>query len=296
MSVEKALGPVAVTSSQPAARVRGLRKSYGDVVALHNLDLDIAPGSVVGLIGRNGAGKTTATRCIAGLQRPDAGEVQIAPSTTPGTSAIAIATQEIELYPGLSVATNLIFFGRISGVPDPERMLTEVAAELEIEPLLPKLPKEMSIGQQRQVHVAAALMATPRLLLLDEPTAALDVAARAAVLAAVKRRKTAGMAVLFSSHQLRDIEAVCDSVVLINEGKVIAAGRVEDLIAESGGARIEVTVDGKVQVIDGEDIPAAIAQVTAGGGRVESVNVIKPSLEAVFLTLTGMRGSDVEGI
>jgi ABC-2 type transport system ATP-binding protein len=138
-------------------------------------------------------------------------------------------------------------------------------------------------------------MATPQLLLLDEPTAGLDIGARAGVLAAVTRRRSAGVAVLLSSHQLQDIEAVCDSVVMINRGEVIADGRVDDLIAQYGGARIEVTVDGTVHVVDGEDVPAAIAQVTAGGGRVDAVNVIKPSLEAVFLTLTGMRGMDAEG-
>ena len=280
--------------SRSAVRVRGLRKSYGDVVALQDLDIDIASGSVVGLIGPNGAGKTTAALCIAGLLKPDAGEVSFARPLKPGRSPLAIATQEIALYPGLSAATNLSYFGRLSGVTNVAQMLAEVAAELELEPLLDKLPKDLSIGQQRAVHVAAALMATPNLLLLDEPTAGLDVVARAAVLAAVTRRRSAGIAVLLSSHQMLDIEAVCDEVVMVNEGRVIAAGRVDDLVARHGGARIEVTVDGKVHVVDGEDVPAAITQVTARGGRVESVEVIKPSLEAVFLSLTGIRGRSGE--
>lgn len=283
------MGAVDLASTRPAARVRGLHKSYGDVVALRGLDLDIAPGSVMGLIGPNGAGKTTAVRCIAGLLRPDSGEVDIAGGDRPGSTALAIATQEIELYPGLPARTNLTFFARLAGVRDADALLAEVTAELDLEPLLDKKPVDLSIGQQRLVHVAAALMSSPRVLLLDEPTAALDIKARAAVLEAVRRRGEAGVAVLLSSHQLRDIEAVCDSVVLINHGEVIADGRVDDLIARYGGARVEVTVDGRTQVIDGEDVTAAIAQVTAGGGRVESVEVIKPSLEAVFLTLTGMR-------
>lgn len=97
----------ALASTKPAAHVRGLWKTFGDVVALQQLDLDIAAGSVVGLIGPNGAGKTTTARCIAGLLKPDAGEASIAPSSTPGKSPLAIATQEIELYPGLPAATNL---------------------------------------------------------------------------------------------------------------------------------------------------------------------------------------------
>ena len=152
-----------------------------------------------------------------------------------------------------------------------------------------------SIGRQRQVHVAAALIAMPQLLLLDEPTAALVVTGPAAVLAAVTRRRSVGVGVLFSSHQLRDIEALYDSVELINQSEVIAASCVDDLIARYGGAQIEVTVDRTVEVVDSEDVLAAIAQVTAGGSRVEAVNVITPSLEAVFLTLTGMRGMDAEG-
>jgi ABC-2 type transport system ATP-binding protein len=296
MSEERSWGTVTTDSAEPAARVRGLRKSYGDVMALRSLDLDIASGSVVGLIGRNGAGKTTATRCIAGLLTPDAGEVRVARNKIAGRPSVAIATQEIELYPGLSAATNLTFFGRLAGLDDVARTVAEVAAELGLASLLDQVPRTMSIGQQRLVHVAAALMSQPQLLLLDEPTAALDVTARSAVLAAVTRRGAAGMGVLFSSHQLRDIEAVCDSVVLIDEGKVIAAGRVDELIAEYGGARIEVTVDGKVEVVVGEDIPAAIAQVSSGGGRVEAVNVVKPSLEAVFITLADIRGLDGESL
>jgi ABC-2 type transport system ATP-binding protein len=296
MSEERSWGTVTTDSAEPAARVRGLRKSYGDVMALRSLDLDIASGSVVGLIGRNGAGKTTATRCIAGLLTPDAGEVRVARNKIAGRPSVAIATQEIELYPGLSAATNLTIFGRLAGLDDVARTVAEVAAELGLASLLDQVPRTMSIGQQRLVHVAAALMSQPQLLLLDEPTAALDVTARSAVLAAVTRRGAAGMGVLFSSHQLRDIEAVCDSVVLIDEGKVIAAGRVDELIAEYGGARIEVTVDGKVEVVVGEDIPAAIAQVSSGGGRVEAVNVVKPSLEAVFITLADIRGLDGESL
>jgi ABC-2 type transport system ATP-binding protein len=293
-SLEDPMEALTLAPSRSAVRVRGLRKSYGDVVALQDLDIDIASGSVVGLIGPNGAGKTTAALCIAGLLKPDAGEVSFARPLKPGRSPLAIATQEIALYPGLSAATNLSYFGRLSGVTNVAQMLAEVAAELDLEPLLDKLPKDLSIGQQRAVHVAAALMATPNLLLLDEPTAGLDVVARAAVLAAVTRRRSAGIAVLLSSHQMLDIEAVCDEVVMVNEGRVIAAGRVDDLVARHGGARIEVTVDGKVRVVDGEDVPAAITQVTAHGGRVESVEVIKPSLEAVFLSLTGIRGRSGE--
>lgn len=294
MSVENAVGEAALSPGRPAAQVRGLRKSYGDVVALVGLDLDLVPGSVLGLIGPNGAGKTTAARCLAGLLRPDAGSVHVASSSTPGRSALAIATQEIELYPGLTVKTNLGFFSRLSGVEDVDRVVAEVADELGLEPLLGDTPRSLSTGQQRLVHVAAALVALPQVLLLDEPTAALDVGARTTVLEAVERRRDDGVAVLLSSHQLRDIEATCDSVVMVNQGEVIVSGRVDDLVAEYGNARVEVTVDGAVQIIEGGDVAAAIAQATANGGQVDAVNVIKPSLEAVFLTLTGVRGFDVE--
>lgn len=292
MTIEHTREQAATDSGRSVVRVRGLRKAYGPVVALHHLDLDIRPGSVVGLIGPNGAGKTTAARCIAGLTAPDAGDVTIAPREAPWSSPLAIANQEIELYPGLTAATNLNFFGRLYGVGDARRVMSDLAEELELGPLLDKRPTTMSIGQRRLVHVAAALMAQPQLLILDEPTAGLDVGVRSTLLAAITRRRSAGMAVMLSSHQMRDIEAVCDSVVMIMKGEVISTGRVDDLIAEHGGARIEVTVDGAVHVVDGTDVPAAIAQVTADGGQVESVNVIKPSLEAVFFTLTGMHGSD----
>lgn len=294
MSVDDESGAAVPASARPAARVRGLRKTYGDVIALKGLDLDVLPGSVVGLIGPNGAGKTTAVRCMANLLKPDSGELDIAPSRTQGRSPVAIAAQEIELYPGLSVTTNLTFFGHLAGVDTAEEVLAELATELELEPLLGKLPKDLSIGQQRMVHVAAALMAMPDLLLLDEPTAALDVGSRELLFAAIARRREAGVGVLLSSHQLQEVEDTCDSIVMVNHGEVIAAGDVDDLIGKHGGGQIELTVDGVPQVIEGDDIAAAIAQATAGGGRLEAVNVIRPSLETVFINLTGMRSTDVE--
>jgi ABC-2 type transport system ATP-binding protein len=263
------------------------------VVALAGLDLAVRAGTILGLVGPNGAGKTTAIRCIAGLLHPDRGTVRIAGPAGARRPPIGLAAQEIELYPGLSARENLVFLGRLNGAPDVERTLADLAAELELGPLLGARVLDLSVGQQRLVHVAAAMMHPSPLLVLDEPTAALDVGARAAVLEALRRRRAAGTAVLFSSHYLKEVEEVCDEVVVLDRGRVIAAGPVAELIERDGAGRVEVTVDGEVLVVDGGDVAAAIARAGERGGRIEAVRVVPPSLEAVFLSLSG-RGAPAE--
>lgn len=274
--------------------VTALRKCYGDVVALDSLDLSINAGAMLGLVGPNGAGKTTAIRCIAGLLDPDAGSVRVDGRHPRQLSKpIGVATQETELYPGLSTQDNLTFFGKLNGAADIKAALSSLVEELDLGPILSERVGSLSIGQQRLVHVAAALVSSPRLLLVDEPTAALDVAARSAVLDALARRRDLGTSILFSSHYLKEIEESCDDVVILLHGKVIASGAVGELIGRHGGARVEVTVDGKDLIFEGSDVAAAIAIARDRGSAIEAVRVVPPSLEAVFLSLADVSVSEM---
>lgn len=274
--------------------VNNIRKRFGDIDALAGLSFNVGSGSILGLVGPNGAGKTTAIRCITGLLKPDEGRVEISDSSgRPFTDVMALASQDIGLYPGLTARDNLEFFGRLDGRSPLVERLDQVSGELDLTPILESTVGNLSTGQQRLVHVAASLITRPALLILDEPTAALDVGSRSAVLDAVRARRAAGTTIVFSSHYLDEIQEVCDHVVMLEEGTVLASGSVEELIEAHGGARVEVTVDGELHRYEGADVTAAIDQAQVLG-PIESLEVIPPSLKAAFLSLTGRSGAEIE--
>lgn len=277
--------------------VEGLARSYGATVAVRKLDLKLLQGDVVGLLGPNGAGKTTSISCIAGLLTPDAGEVRVLGTDVRSRahdvrSGIGLATQALSVYPGLTVRANLRFFGRLGGLDSPsaEKSIARIERVLHLQPLLDRRISELSVGQQRIAHVACAFAHRPRLLLLDEPTAGLDVSARQAVLGLVRLVADEGAAVLFSSHNISEVQELCPKVVIINEGQVIASGAVTRLINRWGDPRVEMRFGDDVVVTPGSDLAVAIKALD--GRQPDAVRVVHPSLEAVFLRLTGLRVDD----
>ena len=275
--------------------VEGLARSYGTTVAVRRLDLKLLQGDVVGLLGPNGAGKTTSISCIAGLLTPDAGEVRVLGAGAHRHDVrrgIGLATQALSVYPGLTVRANLRFFGRLGGLDSAsaEDSIARIEGVLHLRPLLDRRISELSVGQQRIAHVACAFAHRPRLLLLDEPTAGLDVSARQAVLALVRLVADEGAAVLFSSHNINEVQELCPKVVIINEGEVIASGTVTRLINRWGDPRVEMRFGDDVLVTPGSDLAVAIKALD--GRQPDAVRVVHPSLEAVFLRLTGLRVDD----
>ncbi len=276
------------------AEVTGLRKSYGKVRAVDDLTLGVSAGRVVGLVGPNGAGKTTTISCMTGLLEPDAGDVRILGRPVADRNvrqAVGLATQEIALYPGLSVGKNLLLFAKLGGVSDPAGAVEETANRMAIGHLLDRPVRNLSVGQQRLCHVAAALVHDPKLVLLDEPTAGLDIEAREVVLRAVRQLASEARGLVFSSHYLAEVEEVCDDVVIVVEGKVVAEGPVADLVAAHGDPYVEVRGKGGELRHPGQDVAAALA--AWGKKPVESVNVVRPSLEAVFVRLAGHARSEM---
>jgi len=275
--------------------VGGLRKAYEGVVAVDALDLKVAAGTALGLMGPNGAGKSTTVGCICGLVRPDAGSVSIgghdvASDAIGARRLLGVAAQEIALYPDMTVATNLRFFGEVSGASPGDAAATVLwlAERLELRNKLGRRVRDLSVGQRRLVHVAAAMVHRPALLVLDEPTAGLDVSARTLLLALLRDVVADGTALLYSTHYLQEIEDLCSEALVLHEGHMLAAGSVASLIDRHGEGRVEVTVDGEVHVTEGADVATAVA-LAGRNGAVERVDVVPPSLEAVFLSLTGTR-------
>jgi ABC-2 type transport system ATP-binding protein len=273
--------------------IEGLRKAFGDTVALDGVSFSIERGQVMGLLGPNGAGKTTAVSCVTGVLAPDAGEIRIdgtelTRDPISAKASMGVAAQSISLYPDLPVETNFRFWGDLNGLGRTAlaSAIDDVAERLDLGDKLRKRVRDLSVGQQRLVHVVTALLHRPPLLILDEPTAGLDVGARALLLSLLDDIARSGIALLYSSHYLKEVEDLCDDVVMLDRGQVIARGSVTELIAAHGKGRVEMVVDGEVHIEVDTDVPTAV-DLARNRGAVESVRVVSPSLEAVYIDLTG---------
>lgn len=240
--------------------IRQVSKSYAAVRALDGIDLSLRKGEIVALLGPNGAGKTTLVSIVAGLRRPDAGsvlvggiDVQKDPAGT--RSFIGFAPQALAVYPPLSVWNNLVYSGELAGMHGPElnRRIDQVASALDLTPLLSCAAGTLSGGQKRRLHVALALIDQKPLLLLDEPTEGADLQTRARVVATIKRLAGEGCAVLYSTHQMRDVEQLGARVVILDNGRTVASG-----------------------------LPAEL-------GAMYSTDGVAPSLESIYLAVTGRR-------
>ena len=196
-------------------RVQGLRKAYGEIVALRGVDLDVASGEIVSLLGPNGAGKTSLVSIVAGLRRADDGLVEVAGLDASRRSAevrrhIGLAPQDLGIYPVVSVRNNLMLFGELEGMRRRElrSRIDEVCDALDITPLLDRQAGSLSGGQKRRLHTAIALLHKPDLLLLDEATTGADVETRGHLLELVRRLASEGSAVLYSTHYLQEVESL----------------------------------------------------------------------------------------
>lgn len=228
-------------SSRPALFARRLRKRLGSTAAVDGVDLSVRRGEVVGLLGANGAGKTTLLHLIAGVLAPDEGTIEIdgvADPTRPATRrALGFAPQATAIYDELTAEENLKFFGSVHGLRGAS-LRRRVEHGLAFAGLLDRRRDRagtFSGGMKRRLHVASALVHAPPLLLLDEPTVGVDAASRAHLLDGVAALRDEGAAVIYASHHLDEVARVCDRVVVLAHGRVIAEDRLDriDLDLES---------------------------------------------------------------
>jgi ABC-2 type transport system ATP-binding protein len=275
----------------PAAlSCKSLRKVYGATVALGDVDLEVAPGELLGLLGPNGAGKSTLTKIACGLVRQTAGsaEVEGAPAGSgPARAAIGYLA-ELFRFPDWLTADELIALHQdlagSEGGPAERGELLELVGlggsrEVKV--------GAMSKGMQQRLGIAQALVGSPRLLMLDEPTSALDPVGRRVVrdlLAELRRRN---VAVVLNSHLLSEVELVCDRVVILLGGQVVAAGTPTEL-AQPRGVEIE-TGDGLRSFPEArrEDVPRIVAELVQGGQPVYEVRLLASTLEDAYLEAVG---------
>ena len=266
--------------------VSGLEKRYRRVQALAGVDLAVEPGQLVGLLGPNGAGKSTLVKIACGLVRPTRGRAEVA-----GAPAGSIAARrslgylaELFRFPGWMTADEVLGLHQrltqsaggsgergelleLVGLADARR--TRVAA--------------MSKGMQQRLGIAQAMVGKPSLLLLDEPTSALDPAGRRVVRQLLEELRRRGTSVLLNSHLLSEVELVCDHVVIVDHGRVVAAGAPSELRRE-GGVEVEIAA-GTRQFPDArrEDVPRLVRELVAAGEDVYGVRVVTSTLEEAYL-------------
>jgi len=244
-----------------------LAKRYGPVVALDGATFTASPGRVVGFLGPNGAGKTTTMRCIFGLARPDRGEVHWKGAVVDREARLRFGymPEQRGLYPRMRVAEQLSYFAQQHGMAG--RVANAAAATwLERMGLADRAKSklaELSHGNQQRIQLATALVHDPELLVLDEPFSGLDPIGIATMTEVIRERAEAGVGVVFSSHQLDLVEDVCEDVVIIARGRVVASGAIEGLKNASGRQHLEVEVaDSGGAWVDG--VPDVIVLEHAG--------------------------------
>jgi linearmycin/streptolysin S transport system ATP-binding protein len=300
---------------------RGLRRSFGDLVAVDGVGFHIDAGETYGLLGPNGAGKTTTISMVAGLLERDGGEVVVAgePMTTRAVrakSAIGYVPQDLAIYPDLSARENLVFFARLYGMSTAEakRRSGEVLEVTGLADRAGDQTKKYSGGMKRRLNIGIGLLHRPKLLILDEPTVGVDPQSRNAILESVQGLSGAGMAVLYTTHYMEEAERLCDRVGVIDHGQLIAEGTRAELVSLVGERdRVRLSAGGELEkaavalahkpwvhqatatgegidlVVEDarENLPALLTEAAGAGAAVRSVEVTEPDLEAVFLHLTG---------
>ncbi len=218
-----------------------LIKRFGDVAAVEDVSLTVGRGEVVGLLGPNGAGKTTTLRMLAGILHPDEGRIllggaDIAASPLAAKQRIGFLSGDTQLYHRMTAREVLRYFGRLYGMTagNLEKRIEELVKSLEIAPFADRLCNTLSSGQKQRANIARAFLHEPDVLILDEPTAALDVVSGQFIIEAIRKQKAQGRAILFSTHIMGEAEYLCDRILLLHQGRIVDGGTLEELLGRSG--------------------------------------------------------------
>ncbi|MDJ0710757.1 MAG: ATP-binding cassette domain-containing protein [Woeseiaceae bacterium] len=306
-------------------RVANLVKQYGDLTAVDDASFEANAGSVFGLLGPNGAGKSTAINCISGLLTPTAGHIAVSGHDVvkdgkAARQSLGVVPQELALYEDLPAVENLRYWGQAYGLRGKtlEDRVTAVLEHIGLADRAKDLPKEFSGGMKRRLNFGCGIVHKPRVLLLDEPTVGVDPQSRARLFDLVEAERDAGACVLYTTHYMEEAERLCDSLAIIDHGKIIATGTVAELKSQLGARdalqlsghfpedATRSAVDALSQVISDLEIlsqtddsllltlssashhlPKIFAAVADAGGSVAETSLRSPNLETLFLLLTG---------
>jgi len=274
----------------PALHAEDIAKRYGRVQALAGVTLEVERGELVGLLGPNGAGKSTLVKIACGLIRPSRGRARICGSPAGSSAARAALGYLAELFrfPGWYSADEVLrLHQRLVSSAGGERERHELLELVGLADARRVRVDAMSKGMQQRLGIAQALVGSPPVLLLDEPTSALDPAGRRTVRALLEELRGREIGVLLNSHLLSEVELVCDRVVILSRGRVVAAGRPEDLSQPRG---VEIETDEGVRVFAEarrEEVPDLVQALVREGRRIYGVRVLATTLEEEYLEAVG---------
>jgi ABC-2 type transport system ATP-binding protein len=299
-----------------------LQKKYGSITAVADVSFAAAPGEILGLLGPNGAGKSTTISMLAGLMRPDGGRVlmdgnSLGTGADPSKRRLGLVTQEIALIDELPARMNLEFFGGLYGLAG-RPLAARIAAALELTSLADRAkdaPKEFSGGMRRRLNIACALLHEPQILLLDEPTVGVDPQSRNAIFDTIEALAGAGRTMVYTTHYMEEVERLCDRVVIIDHGRVLADDTLTGLLARAPVANtltlkydlspdaaaleeiknlpgvIRVDLAGPELSVSATDLgtaaPRVLERLAARGFSCQELTSRRANLEDVFLALTG---------
>lgn len=302
-------------------QLEGLVKRYGDAVAVDNVDIGIEAGEILGLLGPNGAGKTTSINVINGLTTFDSGTVRLF-EQAPGRNdreirrRIGVVPQEIAVFEDLTAAENVSYFARLYGVRG-KHLNEAIDFALEFTGLAERRdqkPSSFSGGMKRRLNIACAIAHRPELVIMDEPTVGIDPQSRNHILESVRALNATGTTIIYTSHYMEEVEAVCTRVVVMDRGRVIASGTQNELkrlvsddeVIDLELERMTPAAADAAQSLSGVQSCSAdgthlrvtaarsqvrlgrlVEKVTEAGSEVLSAHVERPTLEGVFLSLTG---------
>ncbi len=303
--------------------VKNLKKSYGDVEALKGISFSVKEGEIFGLLGPNGAGKTTTVSILSGILAADEGEVSIAGMNISKQGKrirriMGVVPQEIAVYEELTARENLHFWGSLYGL-DGRKVREEAERVLELVDLVDRADdpvRTYSGGMKRRLNLVIGFIHRPRVVLLDEPTLGIDPQARLRILDIIKEEVSAGTTIIYTTHYLDEAERICDRIAIIDAGRILSVGTLEELARVAGeeeritvagrfsreeaatllsDVRIEFLSDGECRfaVSRREQIGDVLEKFFASGIKVENIRIEEPSLESAFVKLTGRDIRDI---
>jgi ABC-2 type transport system ATP-binding protein len=286
-------------------------KSYGNFVAVDDLSFNIAPGAIFGLLGPNGAGKTSTIRMMIGIILPDSGQVRIfgEPFRRAHLQRIGYLPEERGLYKKMKVLDHLVLLGQLHGLSSTgaRKQAIHWAERLELSDRLPKKVEELSKGLQQKVQFIATMMHNPDFIIMDEPFSGLDPVNTKLLKEVILELKRNGKSILFSTHQMEQVERLCDSILLINRGKAVLQGELREVKSRYGKNTVEIEYEGdnsflrqsalvesssgngsrvQVKLAPGADAQALL-QAAMARARLSKFELMEPSLEEIFIDAVG---------
>ena len=303
--------------------VKQLTKRFKDFEAVKSVSFSVQKGESYGLLGPNGAGKTTTIQMISGLFPPSSGSIEIAGvdmvrHPKKGQGLLGIVPQEIALYQTMSARENLAFWGRMYGLKGSnlQKRINDVLEIIGLADRAKEKVETFSGGMKRRVNIGAAILHSPELLIMDEPTVGIDPQSRSHILETVKKLNKEGMTVIYTSHYMEEVEYLCEKIGIMDHGEFITSGTISELRETIGDrSRIvmnfsEVHEPGNIKkflapLVHEEDLimqqnelailhkepqkilSELIQSITGAGYEITSVEIVEPNLESVFLHLTG---------